>query len=71
MLPLKNHVMLGAGEPSAVQDIVASLPSKAVRFAGGWSRIGTDAEICQIFNLIFLISRLEMSSYNLPHLRST
>ena len=28
-------------------------------------------KICQIFNLIFLISRPKMSSYNLPHLRST
>ena len=43
ILPLKYQVMLGAGAPSALQDIVASLPSSAVRFAGGWMRMGTEA----------------------------
>ena len=42
-IPLKNQVMLGAGAPSAVQVMVASLPSKAVRLEGGEIRIGTDA----------------------------
>ena len=42
-LPLKYQVMLGAGAPSAVHEMVASLPSSAVRFAGGSIRIGTDA----------------------------
>ena len=41
--PLKNHVILGAGAPSAVQEMVASLPSRAVRLPGGEMRIGTDA----------------------------
>ena len=41
--PLKNQVMLGAGAPSAVQVMVASLPSNAVRLEGGEIRIGTDA----------------------------
>ena len=43
VLPLKYQVMLGAGAPSAVQEMVASLPSSAVKFAGGSMRIGTDA----------------------------
>ena len=41
--PLKNQVMLGAGAPSAVQLMVASFPSKAVKLDGGEIRIGTDA----------------------------
>ena len=36
--------MLGAGAPSALQGIVASFPSKAVRFWGGFTRTGVDAE---------------------------
>ena len=43
-LPLKNQVMFGAGEPSAVQDIVASFPSSAVKLEGGWIRMGIEAE---------------------------
>ena len=43
-LPLKYQVMFGAGDPSAVQVIVASFPSSAVRLAGGWIRIGIEAE---------------------------
>ena len=35
--------MLGAGAPSAVQLMVASFPSKAVKLDGGEIRIGTDA----------------------------
>ena len=42
--PLKNQVMLGAGAPSAVHEMVASLPSRAVKFDGGEIRIGTEAE---------------------------
>lgn len=36
--------MFGAGDPSAVQDIVASLPSSAVKLEGGWIRMGIEAE---------------------------
>ena len=43
VLPLKYQVMLGAGAPSAVHEMVASFPSSAVKFAGGSMRIGTDA----------------------------
>jgi len=35
--------MLGLGDPTARQEIVASLPSKAVTFWGGSSIIGADA----------------------------
>ena len=41
---MKNQVMLGAGAPSAVHEMVASLPSRAVKFDGGEIRIGTEAE---------------------------
>lgn len=36
--------MFGAGEPSAVQGMVASLPSRAVWLEGGWIRIGVEAK---------------------------
>ena len=44
-LPLKNQVMFGAGAPCALQEIVASLPSNAVRFCGGLTIMGDDAKI--------------------------
>ena len=43
--PLKYQVTLGAGDPSAVQVMVASFPSRAVTLVGGWIRIGTEAGI--------------------------
>ena len=49
--PLKNQVMLGAGAPSAVQLMVASFPSKAVRLEGGEIRIGTDAANDDVMNI--------------------
>lgn len=42
-LPLKYHVTLGVGAPTALQVMVASLPSKTVRFAGALCIIGGDA----------------------------
>ena len=44
-LPLKNQVIFGAGAPCALQEIVASLPSNAVRFCGGLIIMGDDAKI--------------------------
>ena len=44
--------MLGAGEPSAVQVIVASLPSSAVRLEGGWISIGIEAENTFLLEII-------------------
>lgn len=38
--------MFGVGAPTALQIIVASLPSKAVTFCGGCSIIGVDASVC-------------------------
>ena len=35
--------MLGAGAPSALHGIVASFPSKAVKFWGGFTRTGVEA----------------------------
>ena len=43
-LPLKNQVIFGAGAPCALQEIVASLPSNAVRFCGGLIIMGDDAK---------------------------
>ena len=44
-LPLKNQVIFGAGAPCALQEIVASLPSNAVKFCGGLIIMGDDAKI--------------------------
>ncbi len=44
ILPLKNQVMFGAGAPSALHGMVASLPSRAVKLAGGFVRTGDEAE---------------------------
>ena len=43
--------MLGAGAPSAVQLMVASFPSKAVKLDGGEIRIGTDAANDDVMNI--------------------
>ena len=43
-LPLTNQVMFGAGAPCALHEIVASFPSKAVKFCGGFTITGDDAE---------------------------
>lgn len=62
--------MLGAGDPSAVHEMVASFPSRAVRFAGGWIRMGTEAEsilnvksnnlISQQFNINVCFNRIQI-----------
>ena len=46
-LPLNDHVMLGAGAPSASQGMVASFPSMAVRFVGGLVNTGEEAVITE------------------------
>merc|ERR1719208_341165 len=57
--PLKYQVMLGAGAPSAVHEMVASLPSSAVKFAGGSIRIGTDVlTLSQVYPVIYPASLL-------------
>ena len=52
-LPLKNQVMFGAGAPCALQEIVASLPSNAVRFCGGLTIMGDDAKIKKVRHILF------------------
>ena len=41
--PLKYQVMFGAGAPSALHEMVASFPSQAVKFWGGFTKTGDDA----------------------------
>jgi len=43
ILPLKIHVMLGIGAPPALQLKVSSRPSRTVRFSGGDSMTGAEA----------------------------
>ena len=43
VLPFTNQVMFGAGAPCALHEIVASFPSKAVKFWGGFTMTGDDA----------------------------
>ena len=50
--PLKYQVMLGAGEPSAVQEMVASFPSSAVTLTGGCISIGTEAAIIEMLHFV-------------------
>jgi hypothetical protein len=50
VLPLKNQVTLGAGAPSALQLMLASIPSRAVRLAGGLVNIGAEAK--NVFEMI-------------------
>ena len=52
-LPLKNQVIFGAGAPCALQEIVASLPSNAVRFCGGLIIMGDDAKIKKVRHILF------------------
>ena len=53
-LPLTNQVMLGAGAPCALQEIVASFPSKAVKFCGGFTITGDDAvKIEYMYEIVF------------------
>ena len=54
-LPLKNQVIFGAGAPCALQEMVASLPSNAVRFCGGLTIIGDDAKIQNVRYIFGLI----------------
>jgi len=54
-LPLKNQVIFGAGAPCALQEIVASLPSNAVRFCGGLIIMGDDAKIQNVRYIFGLI----------------
>ena len=54
-LPLKNQVIFGAGAPCALQEIVASLPSNAVRFCGGLIIMGDDAKIQNVRYIFVLI----------------
>ena len=43
-LPLTNQVMFGAGAPCALHEIVASFPSNAVKFWGGFIITGDEAK---------------------------
>lgn len=43
ILPFTNQVMFGAGAPCALHEIVASFPSNAVKFCGGFNMTGDDA----------------------------
>ena len=67
VLPLKYQVMLGAGAPSAVQEMVASLPSSAVKLAGGSMRIGTDAAGNKIIIRLSLIFKCKVLSISVIH----
>ena len=46
--------MLGAGAPCALHEIVASFPSKAVKFCGGFTITGDDAvKIENMYEIVF------------------
>ena len=62
---MKNQVMLGAGAPSAVQLMVASFPSKAVRLEGGEIRIGTDAANDDVMNIEELVVNHRIGRFDL------